>query len=215
MRLRTTLAALCLLPASLLAQRVEARDGNVFYQASGQAAPRQLTSTGLDSEPVLSPSGRRIAFVRRIPGDSVESATGREEATALWIMRVDGGDARMLVRARSDDDPQRTLAGFQHPQFSPNGRRIYFLSPAWATSGAVHAVEVASGSERFIAPGNSLEVVPYGTYAGHLVVSQHRYFDEGGSYDWYWLLTPAGREVRRVGVDEAAVDRFRETHLTS
>jgi dipeptidyl aminopeptidase/acylaminoacyl peptidase len=176
---------LLLQPAGIRAQSVAVQEGKVVYRASAHAAPRWLTSGGLDSEAVLAPDGRRIAFIRRIPGDSVESATGPEEATSLWIMRVDGGDARMLVRARSADDPRRTLSGFQHPRFSPDGRRIYFLSSAWVTSAAVHAVEVDSGSERFIAPGNSLEVVPSGEFAGHLIVSQHRYFDAGGSYDWY------------------------------
>jgi hypothetical protein len=44
------------------------------------------------------------------------------------------------------------------------------------------------------------------------VVSQHRYFLAGGSYDWYWLVTPEGREVQAVGESEAALKEFRATY---
>jgi WD40-like Beta Propeller Repeat len=211
MRLLIVLAVL-LLPANLAAQEVTVREGNLFYGASAQAAPRQLTSTGLDRDPALSPDGRTIAFIRGTPGDSVDTVLGREEGTSLWIIGVDGRGARMLVRGRSSETPCQALAMLQSPRFSPDGRRIYVLSEAWATSWAVHAVEVSTGAERFIAPGNSLEVVPTGVYAGHLVVSQHRYFLAGGSYDWYWLVTPEGREVGAVGESEAALEEFRATY---
>ena len=213
MRLLIVLAAL-LLPRSLAAQSVMAEAGNLFYRASSQAAPRQLTFTGLDGDPALSPDGRMVAFVRGTPGDSVRTALGRDEATSLWIVGVDGSSARMLVRGRSADRPEQMLARLQAPQFAPDGRRIYVLSSAWATSGALHSVEVASGGQRFVAPGNSLEVVPSGKYAGHLIVSQHRYFLAGGSYDWMWLITPDGAEVGPVGEGMAAVEEFRTMHAT-
>jgi hypothetical protein len=213
-RVLAILAIALLAPGGIRAQSVAIQQGNVVYQASPQSAPRQLTAGGLDSEPALSPDGRMVAFIRRMPGDSVRSMSGPEEANALWIMRVDGGDARMLVRARFDDDPQRMLLGLQHPRFSPDGGRIYFLSSAWVTSGSVHAVEVASGTERFVAPANTLEVVPSGEYAGHLIVAQHRYFIAGGSYDWLWLVTPDGEAVGPVGENDAAVEQFRELYVT-
>ena len=52
--------------------------------------------------------------------------------------------------------------------------------------------------ERFLTDGNSLEVLQKsedGGYDGYLIVKKHKYFFEGGSYDWYWLLTPDGEEV--------------------
>jgi hypothetical protein len=58
-------------------------------------------------------------------------------------------------------------------------------------------------------------VLQNGRYAGHLLVSQHRYFLAGGSYDWLLLLTPDGKEAGPV-VDEDASDaearlaRFRQ-----
>jgi dipeptidyl aminopeptidase/acylaminoacyl peptidase len=212
--MRLPIVLVLLVPLHLAAQDVTVREGNLLYRASAQAAPRQLTSTGLDRDPALSPDGRTIAFIRDTPGDSVDTVLGREEGTSLWTIGVDGSGARMLVRGRSSETPGHALAMLQSPRFSPDGRRIYFLSEAWATSRAVHAVEVSTGAEQFIAPGNSLEVVPAGAYAGHLVVSQHRYFLAGGSYDWYWLVTPEGREVGAVGESDAALEEFRATYVT-
>lgn len=200
-------ASLAATPAR--AQGVATRDGNVFYRATADAAPRQLTRTGLDRDAVLSPDGRTIAFIRGTPGDSVEAVAGPEEATSLWTMGVDGGGARMHLKGRTAEVAGQVLAALQSPRFSPDGRRIYFLSSAWATSGAVHVLDLSTGSERFLVAGNSLEVVPAGEYAGFLVVSQHRYFLAGGSYDWYWLFSPDGEEVDPIGEDESALDEFR------
>jgi len=199
----------CVFPS--VAQSVRIERGNVVYVAAG-GAPRRLTSMGLDSFAVLSPDGGTVAFVRRTPGVEVDAASGPAEATELWIVRTDGTGARRLVRGWGAEDMERMLAGFTHPAFSPDGGRVYFLSSAWVTSGAVHVVDLATGAERYVCPGNSLEVVPRGEYAGHLVVSQHRYFVGGsGSYDWLWLVTPDGRDVGPIG-EEGNLEQFRETY---
>lgn len=211
MKLLRLLPFALLWPGALAAQSVTVENGNVVYRASASAAPRRLTALGLDSGPRLSPDGRMVAFVRATPGDSVEAAPGRSEATSLWIIGVDGRAPRMLVRGRASGEPKEALASFQAPRFSPDGSRIYFLSSAWVTSGAVHAVEVASGRERFVVAGNSLDVVPAGEYAGHLLVEQHRYFLAGGSYDWTWLFTADGTEVGPVSETDEAVATFLES----
>ncbi|MBV9772638.1 MAG: PD40 domain-containing protein [Gemmatimonadetes bacterium] len=215
LRILPLLALALLRPAGLLAQSVTVEKGDLFYRASEHSPPRRLTSSGLDSQPRLSPDGRMVAFVHATPGDSVDTALGREEATSLWVVGTDGSGARVLARGRGAESPERTLALFQAPWFSPDGRRVYFLSSAWATSGAVHAVELASGRERFVAAGNSLEVVPSGRYAGDLLVEQHRYFLAGGSYDWVWLLTPEGKDVGPVGESDVALEEFRSLYVKS
>ena len=212
MRLAILLAA-SLFATPALAQSVATRDGNVFYRASADGAPRQLTRTGLDRDAVLSPDGRTVAFIRDTPGDSVEILIGPEEATSLWTIGVDGGGARMLLKGRPAETAGQALAMLHGPRFSPDGQRIYFLSAAWANTAAVHALDLSTGSERFVVAGNSLDVVPAGEYAGFLVVTQHRYFLAGGSFHWFWLFNPEGTEVGPIGEDERALDEFRAMYL--
>jgi Tol biopolymer transport system component len=134
----------------------------------------------------------------------VETTLGQVDATELWIADPDGSNSRRLVGSAASDTVERALAHFSSPAFSPDGRRIYFLSRAWATSDAVHAVDVNTGREWFVADGNSLEVVPRGEFAGCLLVEQHRYRGaDSGSYDWTWLLTSNGKTLHVAAKDTA------------
>jgi dipeptidyl aminopeptidase/acylaminoacyl peptidase len=202
------LCALLCFASTAPAQEVGVERGDVTYRASPTAPLRHVTTSGLDSQPVLSPDGRWVAWARATPRDSVEGPGGWVQAGEIWIARTDGTGARMLARGRGAAEPRELLAGLDAPRFSPDGRRVYFLSRAWATSGALHAADVATGRRRFVAPANGYEVVPRGRWRGHLVAWQHRYFLAGGSYDWAWLLAPDGAEVGAVGETEAAVAEF-------
>ena len=81
-------------------------------------------------------------------------------------------------------------------QFSPDSKTLYFATSAWATSGAIHAIDVNGKNLRFITAGNEYHVVTHGKYRGDLIVNQHRYHDQGGSYDWDWLFTPQGKQIK-------------------
>ena len=49
--------------------------------------------------------------------------------------------------------------------------------------------------------GTDVKIVPSGEYKDCLLVQQHRYFVGGGSYDWFWLVRPDGKELGPVGED--------------
>ena len=162
----------------------------------------QLPDTGLAHA-----SDGRVAFIRATPDRLVATALGDEQATELWIANSDGTGARRLVTGRAADSVERSLAALWSPHFSPDGRRLYFLSRAWVTSDAIHAVDLATGRERFVAPGNSLAVIPRGPLAGCLLVRQHRYRpNEGGSTDWTWLLGSNGEQLALAATDADGAD---------
>lgn len=163
---------------------------------------------------VYSPDHHLVAFIRRTPKVHVDAGVGELEATEIWTSRPDGSDAKLLLRGRAGRTPQETLADLSEIHFSPDGKQLFFLSAAWATSGAVHVVQIDSGKEHFVCPGNSLEVIQKGKYSGYLMVTQHRYAMGGGSYNWLWLLTPEGKDVAPISMDDdTATETFRKIYV--
>lgn len=69
MKVSLALALLSMVgPLKAAAQSVKAKDGDIhFLSAAGET--RQLTSSGLDSAPALSPDARIVAFIRATPGE--------------------------------------------------------------------------------------------------------------------------------------------------
>ena len=194
--------------AFAFAQTVSVKDGSIqFTDKSGKTTA--LSSSGRDSNPVLAPDGKWVAFVRKVDGKKIATGSDEVEPTELWQVRVDGKEPSVLVRCRDSEKPESVIAAFENLQFSTNGKLLYFVTPAWATSGAVHVVDTTNRKERYLFPGNDLKVVSSGEYKDCLLVQQHRYFIGGGSYDWFWLLRTDGKEIGPVGEN---TDNFEATY---
>ena len=187
------------LAVPVFGQSVSVKDGNIqFTDKNGQTTA--LTSSGRDSGPVLAPDGKWVAFVRKVDGKKIATGSVDEvDPTELWQVRTDGKEATLLVKCREAEKMESVIAAFDNLQFSTNGKLLYFVTPAWTTSGAVHVVDTTNRKERYLFPGSDVKAVPSGEYKDCLLVLQHRYFVGGGSYDWYWLFRPDGKEVGPVG----------------
>ena len=85
------------------------RDSWIFAIRIDGAGLRPITSSPYpDHEPVVSPDGRSIAFVRTRKGNE-----------AIYVVSSRGGRPRLAIDLPSDDDD---------PEWSPDGRRIVFTS---------------------------------------------------------------------------------------
>jgi hypothetical protein len=95
--------AICSLAIAFIAeanaQKVWAQNGNVCVSNSGES--KTLTTSGRDSEPVLSPDGKWIVFVRTIPGKKISTGLGDADTTELWQIRADGKEPIVLVCRRT------------------------------------------------------------------------------------------------------------------
>ena len=198
--------------------KVAVKNGNIYFSADGKNQ-EQLTNTGKDRSPVLSPDKKSIVFIRKsdrkvylVTGDG-DYSTKEHFADQLWTIDINDKKEKMLVKDWNPDidDPNRNLnvpdiltkvistIYDDSPQFSPDGNRIYFRTDAWSTSGAIHSVNMDGTNEHFVVAGNSLEVINSGRFKGDLIVQQHRYFAGCGSYDWFWLFSPDGGKKGPLG----------------
>lgn len=174
----------------------------------------------MDADPVLSPNGAFVVYTRQGRGrtlrgyDANQLCSTEPRPDETRRINSDGADDRLLLTGRKGA-PDDQLCDFKSKQFSSDGRRLYFLTPAWATSSALHAYDMRNGEEHFLLPANDLLVLSFcpNKYKDDLVVLSHRYFLLGGSYDWYWLFDPTGKkELGPLGQFENPEDMARQAH---
>lgn len=183
---------------------VRERDGNIFFVGVGGVS-RQLTFIHADKSPIISSDGRKVVYLRAKP----KKAGGDvEQENEIWLSDISGKYAQRLLDVRPQDDVEKNLSQFNSLAFSTDGKLLYFLSAAWATSNALHVLDLKTGKEHFVTDADDVLVVGKGRYAGHLVVQKHKYFEQGGSYDCYWLVTAEGKEIKLVGDTKKQAERF-------
>jgi hypothetical protein len=203
-RLSVVSAALLSTMMGAGAASVEVKDGNVYFVQDGQQ--RQLTKSGKDDDPVLSPDGKWVAFTRvgNPEFDEPQDCESGEKADELRRIRVDGSGEELLYRGheypRHVKDPKYAyyaICWFSHKQFTSDGRYIYFLAPKWAVSAALHRFDTGTKTLAFVTDAKDVIVLSDCKKAekrDSLVVQQHRYFLAGGSYDFYWLFDRTGKK---------------------
>lgn len=224
---RFFLAAVALLLPCTLPQTVRAQDpaphvygdaGNIYIERNGKKT--RLTGSEMDVDPVLAPNGTYVVYTRQGRGrtlhgyDISQVCSTEPRPDELRQIDVDGSDDKLLLKARKGN-PEHQLCDFRNKQFSSDGRRLYFLTPGWATSGALHVFDMRSGDEHFVVPANDVLVLSFcpNKYKDDLVVLAHRYFLLGGSYDWYWLYDSTGKkELGPLGEFGAPDDMVRQAH---
>ncbi len=198
-------------PSFSISGSVYEQNGNIYYSQGPESV--QLTSSGIDRAPVLSPDNKTIAFIRKSKKKAYITVGGEEDyapedllADQVWVVGIGGKNEKILVRDRNPDEQrdrewkgEDVIAHIDDNslRFSPEGEKLYFISSAWMVSGAVHCTNVDGTGERFVTDGNSLEIVPKGKYKGHLIVQKHKYYLAGGSYDWLWLDKESARHISR------------------
>jgi hypothetical protein len=192
--------------------------GNIFVERGG--AKTQLTKSEMDVDPVLAPGGAVIVYTRQGRGRSVRGYDINQVCTTdprpdeLRQINVDGSGDKLLLTGRKGD-PDEQLCDFRNKQFSSDGRRLYFLTPGWPMSGALHVFDMRTGDDHFVLPANDILVLSFcpNKYKDNLAVLSHRSFLLGGGYDWYWLYDSTGkRELGPLGAFDNPDDMARQAH---
>jgi hypothetical protein len=107
------------------------------------------------AQSLTSPDGKWTVFVKPVSGDSIGTGLDDYQPSELWQVDSNGRRPTLLVRCHgsSDGEMSTVVAQFNELRFSPDVRLVYFETPAWATSGALHVVDTTNGREHFICAG--------------------------------------------------------------
>jgi len=220
--MKPILGLIILLSGTVVAQaqatRVYSDAGNIVIERNGSSA--KLTTSEMDLDPVLSPNGGFVVYTRQGRGRSPRTYEFNQVCPTeprpeqLRHINVDGSGDQLLLMGRKGE-PERQLCDFRSKQLSSDGHRLYFLTPAWAASGALHVYDMRAGEEHFLMPAKGVLVLSFcpNRYKDHLVVLSRRYFMLGGSYDWYWLYDPTGKkELGPLGQFNNPEEMIRQAH---
>ncbi len=182
-----------------------ATSGNIFFYSKNADKVLKLTHDNKNSHPILSPDGRWLVFITKshdiMPKSCADSTDlSGKYADELWIYDLKTMKNKLFVKDHCSEEPTKMIVDPQNLSFSPDGKTLYFETSAWTTSGAIHAINVNGTHSRFVTDGNEYHVIMHGKYKGDIVANQHRYRFKGdtplGSYDWDWLFTPAGKQIK-------------------
>lgn len=106
--------------------------------------------------------------------------TGKSHARndELWLVR---GKKELLVESRDDKDIKKVIAGISDPVFSLDRTKLYFETDTYATSNAIHVVDIKTKEVKYVFGGSLADVIRDGRHKGKLRVYGRIYFDGGGS----------------------------------
>jgi hypothetical protein len=189
----TLIATLMMTSAAIAATpSVSAVAGDVVY-VGADGARHQLTTGGGYEEPTVAPDGHTVAFIHV---DGPPQAEDENAPTSLWVADAATGAAHKLIGHHDATDMTEVFISYGGPVFSLDGGFVYVTAQAWATSGAVHQVSLATGQERFIIDGGVDKVIRTGPWRGYLLVTRHMYYPapKEGSYDPTYVVRPDAKQ---------------------
>jgi hypothetical protein len=202
-------AILLLQGLSLWAQKVETRQGNVYYtDAEGKA--RQITAGGMDVDPSLSIDGKMIIFIRRtlIPARWEEPTDLHPNKTQIWVADVAGTKEPEMVFA----GPLVVKGGseyvtFAAPKLAPDSRQAFFGFPFAVDEGGLARLDLKTKDATMISSALNFYVIGSGSYTGDVVIQMLKLVGDGFSR-FFWLITPDGKELGFVGESEEDAQKF-------
>jgi hypothetical protein len=181
------------------AKTVEAIDGRI---ALVDGANKTFVSDGpLDHDPVFASDRSKLAFVR----DQAAAPKDEPMISDLYVMDATGKATRVLS-GHPPPKPElfeKGLVGIRAPMFSPDGARLFFETDMWTTSGAAHALDLASGKSTMLYDGSTMEVLPNGNLVAlHYRIVWNKGMSEGRQEVWT-LNDKNGKELKKLPTDPA------------
>ena len=123
-------------------RRLDLQTGAIIAETDGVAAQQRRASSGGAAAPEISPDGRYMTFIRRIPDGRI-SWKGHEfgPRTALWLRDLKTGTERILMDPAEQDmvEGLKTLRVFPGYSFTPDSKAVII-----SQGGKLRRVDISS-----------------------------------------------------------------------
>lgn len=159
-------------------------------------------------EHVSAPGGKDVYYI--LADESKKGTEDYDGGSVISLKNFSRGIDEVLLNAKPSSDPKETLYGFSNLKLSLDAKTLYFETAAWATSSAIHSLDITTHKTTYITDGGLVCVIAGGEYQGDLIVQQHRYFVQGGSYDYLYLYDTKGKKIGLVAGDNVTRDQVLE-----
>ena len=179
------------------------KEGNVYFTIESQT--RQLTQSGVDHAPLLSPDGTFIIFTRQIEVLIEDDYGEIYKGEQLWAIDVTGQNERLVLGRISDSTWDKGIV-FKDLFFSPDGSKVYFSTVA-GNSHALYVVNMDDSKIKFVMYGVGFDIInkvvrdDLKQYKGSIISCQKKYSIEPGSYFILYLFSPEGKQIDVVKRD--------------
>ena len=175
--------------------------GNIFLKHDSNIT--KLTDINKDSEPVLSPNGRWVVFNRKVKECSEEDNIWVCPSHQLWIMNLQTRSVGMLLEPQGagiEFNFEKVIDNFFEAEFSPDSKTLYFITPTYATTSAIHAVDVDGTNWRFITTGMSFQ-----TIQGPLEPQAKKYIKNLKEDDWRIFPKSEGAVMTQKALNDEVI----------
>ncbi|HAF1610273.1 TPA: hypothetical protein G8M64_004626 [Salmonella enterica] len=195
--------------------KIKAPDHAPIITVQSQVSPPTVSTPNVYTPTVYTPT-----LPKREIQETVASRDGRYVyyTSALWdgegreptdfsnyiigVYDMEHEKKSTLLTTKHSTKPEKELSGFNNLILSPDNNTLYFHTDAWITSPAIYKMDLKNYKPHYIVDGYLHCIVQTGKYKGDLIVSQHRHYVQGGSYNPISLFTPQGKKLGVVGDDD-------------
>jgi hypothetical protein len=189
-------------PLAVAGAMVDVVNGNVVLSADGTT--RQLTSSGHDSNAVISHDGNRVAFVRIDPSKVVTSGDAGEDTAygEIFVVSVRGGLPRRLIGSEDRCGRNDYLFHFRDLDFLSDNVHLVFHSRWGWNQGSIHKINAITGACSLVTNGFGVKVLKGTIFRDYLLLKP--------TFDYWVLVSPAGKVVRAIPGDGSYENADRE-----
>ena len=162
---------------------VNVQKGNIVYVENGKS--KQLTESGRDKNPILSPKQDWIYFIRQ---GQVNQEQVKKSGDEIWRVKIDGSS---LAKLHKEIELENNNGGaIDEIHISPDGLRIYFQASKFSTGSSLEVMNSDGTNLQYLGPAEVMKIILEGKYAGYILASQGRVEKDKGRFWQFYLFTP-------------------------